>query len=263
MHYRALIPCLFASFTADHICQSLPITHVHYAIQWTQGTNPALDPSPIWLLFAILCSAVAFGLAGFAFSELTHAIKSTCKRYFRFFWMAPLTGGLAVLLISAALGTQDYLGLGVETATPDGVSIVSAFQPDGANPFSWFWKLLLTAITLACGFKGGEVTPLFFIGATLGNSMAALFNCPPDLLAGLGFIAVFAAATNTPIACTLMGVELFGGSHVGYYAMACFIAYAFSGHSGIYHSQRIAVGKFPYAMQGEPTLAELRERPRD
>ena len=94
------------------------------------------------------------------------------------------------------------------------------------------------------GFKGGEVTPLFFIGATLGNTLAIISGAPVDLLAGLGFIAVFAAATNTPLACTLMGIELFGSENVIYYAVACFTAYYFSGPSGIYKSQRIAGTKF-------------------
>ena len=93
------------------------------------------------------------------------------------------------------------------------------------------------------GFKGGEVTPLFFIGATLGNTIAVLSGAPVDLLAGLGFIAVFAGATNTPLACTIMGVELFGAENVLYYAVACFTAYYFSGKSGIYTSQKIAVPK--------------------
>ena len=93
------------------------------------------------------------------------------------------------------------------------------------------------------GFKGGEVTPLFFIGATLGNTIAAITGAPVDLFAGLGFIAVFAGATNTPIACTIMGVELFGGEHVLYYAVACFTAYYFSGHSGIYTAQRSVSSK--------------------
>jgi H+/Cl- antiporter ClcA len=93
------------------------------------------------------------------------------------------------------------------------------------------------------GFKGGEVTPLFFIGATLGNTLAILLGAPVDLFAGMGFIAVFAGATNTPIACTLMGVELFGTSNVLYFAVACFTAYYFSGHSGIYKAQRMAVHK--------------------
>jgi H+/Cl- antiporter ClcA len=87
------------------------------------------------------------------------------------------------------------------------------------------------------------VTPLFFIGAALGNTLALLSGAPVDLMAGLGFIAVFAGATNTPIACTLMGVELFGGEHVLYYAVACFTAYYFSGHSGIYRAQRVEFSK--------------------
>ena len=124
-----------------------------------------------------------------------------------------------------------------------GVSILSAFNKDGAGYFSWFWKLLLTAITLGMGFKGGEITPLFFIGATLGNVLATISGAPVDLLAGLGFIAVFAGATNTPLACTLMGIELFGSENIIYYAVACFTAYYFSGHSGIYQSQRLSVSK--------------------
>src|SRR5205085_8596541 len=90
------------------------------------------------------------------------------------------------------------------------VSIVSAFNVNGSNTWSWLWKLLLTAITIGTGFKGGEVTPLFFIGATLGNTLASVTGSPVDLFAGLGFIAVFAGATNKPLACTIMGVGLFG-----------------------------------------------------
>ena len=133
--------------------------------------------------------------------------------------------------------------MGVTTPSGEGISIVNAFKAGGADSFSWLWKIVFTAVTLSTGFKGGEVTPLFFIGATLGNTLAMMTGAPVDLLAGLGFIAVFAAATNTPLACTLMGIELFGGEHVVYYAIACFVAYYFSGHSGIYSSQRIAVSK--------------------
>jgi H+/Cl- antiporter ClcA len=93
------------------------------------------------------------------------------------------------------------------------------------------------------GFKGGEVTPLFFIGATLGNTMAVLLGCPIDLLAGLGFIAVFAAATNTPLASIILGVELFGAENILYYAVSCILAYCFSGDKGIYHAQRVEVSK--------------------
>lgn len=157
--------------------------------------------------------------------------------------MIPVIGGIIIIVLTLLLGTRDYLGLGVLSKEPGGISIVNAFRENGVNGWSWWWKLLFTAITLGMGFKGGEVTPLFFIGAALGNTLAVLMGAPVDLFAGLGFIAVFAAATNTPLACTLMGIELFGTNHVLYFAIACFTAYYFSGHSGIYASQRIAVSK--------------------
>ena len=130
---------------------------------------------------------------------------------------------------------------------------MSSFQPGGAHWLSWWWKILFTAVTLSSGFKGGEVTPLFFVGAALGNTLARLTGAPVDLFAGLGFVAVFAGATNTPLACTLMGIELFGSGHVVYLAIACFVAYLFSGHSGIYLSQRIGTPKHGDAEVGQKT----------
>jgi len=158
-----------------------------------------------------------------------------------------------IIGLSFLIGSQDYLSLGVTGKDSNSVSIVSSFHAGGANGLSWWWKLLFTAITLGTGFKGGEVTPLFFIGAALGNTLATVSGAPIDLLAGLGFIAVFAGATNTPIACTLMGVELFGPSPAIYYAVACFTAYYFSGRSGIYSAQRTAVPKFVPAPKTAPT----------
>jgi H+/Cl- antiporter ClcA len=154
-----------------------------------------------------------------------------------------MVGGILIIGLSIIPGNSDYLGLGVWNADPSVVTISSAFSMGGSDDFSFAWKLLFTAITIGMGFKGGEVTPLFFIGATLGNTLAMLLGAPIDLMAGLGFIAVFAAATNTPIACTIMGIELFGGDHFLFYAIACFTAYYFSGHTGIYSSQRIVEPK--------------------
>ena len=144
-----------------------------------------------------------------------------------------------------ALGTRDYLGLGVTSPDPGAVTLLSAFTAGGATPWSWWWKLLFTAVTLGSGFKGGEVTPLFFIGATLGHTLALLLGAPVDLFAALGFLALFAGATNTPLASTVMGLELFGATHAVCFATACFIAYLFSGHSGIYSAQRPGVPKTP------------------
>ena len=207
-----------------------------------------------------MLAGIAFGLASLLFSETSHSIKQWATRLVRPAWLIPAIGGALLILLTLLLGTDEYLGLGVFHPDPAAVSIVSSFQSGGSDYFSWFWKLLFTAITLGMGFKGGEVTPLFFIGATLGHSLALLTGAPVDLMAGLGFIAVFAGATNTPIACTIMGVELFGGEYILYYAIACFTAYYFSGHTGIYSSQRIGMPKFGsrLADQGK-TLEQIRK----
>ncbi|HSC40140.1 MAG TPA: chloride channel protein, partial [Chitinophagaceae bacterium] len=212
------------------------------------------------LLLKVILAGICFGLAGYVFSELSHTIKNYSRRFIPVPWMIPVAGGLIIIAFTYLLGTRDYLGLGVSSPDPHAVTIVSAFTAGGAGYFSWGWKLLLTAITLGMGFKGGEVTPLFFIGATLGNALAVLLGAPVDLVAGLGFIAVFAGATNTPIACTLLGVELFGGENILYYAVACFTAYYFSGHTGIYSSQRVGAAKTGmFNRYNEQTLKEIRE----
>ena len=133
------------------------------------------------------------------------------------------------------MGTTKYIGLGIPT-------IVDAFNID-LNSYDFFLKLILTSFTLGAGFKGGEVTPLFFIGATLGNVLIWFIPLPMPLLAGMGFVAVFAGATNTPIACTIMGIELFGIESGVFIALACTTSYLFSGHTGIYTAQVIGSPK--------------------
>lgn len=150
--------------------------------------------------------------------------------------MIPILGGLVIIGLTFIVGTRDYLGLGITAQKTGGISIASAFTSGGTTYWSWLWKLVFTVITLSAGFKGGEVTPLFFIGAALGNTLSILMGTPVDLFAGLGFIALFSRATNTPLACTLMRVELFGADNLIYYAVACFGVYYFSGNSGIYHN---------------------------
>jgi len=262
--YDALIPCFVASVLADITCSAYGIHHTHYTIAFMGEIK---DSSP-WLpylsfdfllLFKVIIAGVLFGLVSYLFAETSHFIKDATGKYIHNKWITPVIGAALVIGISYALGTFDYLGLGV-TNSKGGVSIVSAFDASGADTWSWFWKLLLTAITLSTGFKGGEVTPLFFIGATLGNTLAMISGSPVDLFAGLGFIAVFAGATNTPLACTLMGVELFGSNNVVYYAVACFTAYYFSGHSGIYSSQSIAVSKFHTTHAEEHTIKEIKQK---
>lgn len=260
--YDALMPSLIAGLLADITCASCGIHHTQYHIAFADNAVSFLPHISfnVLLLGKVIIAGVLFGLASFAFAELSHGIKKATNRLLSLKWLIPIVGGVLVIVISYLLGTPDYLGLGVTTPTPGGVSIVNAFNAGGATNFSWFWKLLLTAITLGTGFKGGEVTPLFFIGATLGNMLAIHSGAPVDLFAALGFIAVFAGATNTPLACIFMGIELFGSENVIYYAVACLTAYYFSGHTGIYHSQRVAVSKFHNTHYAEELLGTVKDK---
>lgn len=263
IRYDALIPCLMASMFGDLFCEAWGIHHMQYSIKAAtlhlEGTVAHATPL---LAGKIVLASILFGLTGFLFAEMTHSFQSLFNRYIPKYWLRPVIGALLVICISNMLGTRDYLGLGVITPDNLGASIVNSFTGEGITAFSWFWKLLLTALTLSCGFKGGEVTPLFFVGASLGAALAHLFRLPVDLMAGLGFIGVFASATNTPLACTIMGVELFGAQCLPYFALACFFSYLFSGHTGIYLAQRIDSPKcndFPINQESLRTMREHRQ----
>ncbi len=246
LQYDAIIPCLVASLVGDLTVEAWNVHHTLYHIDWVANGEYFLSDYLKWdilLMAKIVGASVAFGLASYLFAELVHSIKNLFNGIFKIKWMIPFFGGVTIILLYFLVGKPDYLSLGVDAEYPGAITISSAFAQGGADAFSWLWKIIFTTVTLATGFKGGEVTPLFYIGATLGNAIAQLMNAPVSLFAALGFIAVFAGATNTPLACTFMGVELFGGEYVLFFALACFIAYFFSGHSGIYTSQRIAVPK--------------------
>ncbi|MBC7366291.1 MAG: voltage-gated chloride channel family protein [Undibacterium sp.] len=242
VRYDALIPVLVASTVGDATCSAWGIHHALYHIGIGNSTalHAALDPL---LMAKVVGAALLFGLVSRFFAEITHALQNAFKRLVAYAPLRPVFGGVLVIALVYIAGTRDYLGIGVSSPDPAAITLLASFHIGGATTWSWAWKLLFTVVTLASGFKGGEVTPLFFIGATLGHALALAVGAPVDLFAGLGFIAVFAGATNTPLACTLMGVELFGAHYAIYFAVACWLAYALSGHSGIYAAQRLDVPK--------------------
>jgi H+/Cl- antiporter ClcA len=242
MQYDALIPCFIASLVADWTCKAWGIGHTQYHVHVAApGPHPDL-----WLFGKVVLAAVAFGLAGSLFAWCSHRLTAAFTRFIPRPELRPALGGLLVIGLFFLAGTPDYLGLGV-LADPNRlnpVTLPAMFTSLQIPAGAWLWKLVFTVVTLSAGFKGGEVTPLFFIGAALGNALAIALGAPVDLFAALGFVAIFAAATNTPLASTLLGMELFGAGNGLYLATACIIAYRFSGHSGIYAAQRLAVPKF-------------------
>ncbi|WP_294738482.1 voltage-gated chloride channel family protein [uncultured Flavobacterium sp.] len=228
VRYEAILPSFLVAVIANYVCELWNVSHTHYAIP----TIPEMDiPNLFWTITA----GILFGLVALLFSKTTHTFGNLFKNTISYPPLRPFIGGIFIALIVWGLGTTKYIGLGVPT-------IVDAFN--GELPqYDFIIKLLLTAFTLGAGFKGGEVTPLFFIGATLGNALFFFVPLPIALLAGMGFVAVFSGATNTPIACTFMGIELFGVESGLYIGIACMVAYLFSGHTGIYSSQIIGSPK--------------------
>jgi H+/Cl- antiporter ClcA len=228
LRYNALLACAIAAVVGDQVTLLWGIKHTHYAL-------PAIPALTLWGFAAALLAGAIFGLTGMLFARGTHGLSAFMKRHIAYAPLRPLLGGT---LIAAALWAGDgwrYAGLGIPV-------IVESFGQQ-LMPWDFVGKMVFTIASLGSGFKGGEVTPLFYIGATLGNALAPLLNMPFALLAALGFVAVFAGAANTPLACTLMAMELFG-SGIGVYALlACVASYICSGHSGIYKAQRIEQAK--------------------
>ena len=238
---QALPHCLLASYAGDWTCRAWGAGHTHYHIQ--QVVKLTGDGDGAALIGKVVLAAVAFGLMAMVFARSCHALGAAFKRVIPWPPLRPAVGGLLVIALFLSTGSADYLGLGVWSPDPKAVSLVSLFGSPEIHPWSWWWKFVFTAVTVSAGFKGGEVTPLFFIGAALGNALAGAMGAPSGLFAALGFVAVFAGASNTPLACTLMGIEIFGLEHALPLAIACWVAFLCSGHAGIYRSQRFMFSK--------------------
>lgn len=227
--WKSIFPAFLAAFVAHWICE------LAWGVGHTQYSIPEIPIHSLANLAWVVPAAIAFGLSARLFAETGHALTAIFKKIIDYPPLRPVIGGVLVALIVYFSGTATYIGLGIPR-------IVEAFEVP-LPWYDWLAKTGLTGLTLGSGFKGGEVTPLFFTGATLGNALSVWIPLPLALLAGMGFVGVFSGATNTPIACTVMGMELFGYEPGVFLCLACVTAYIFSGRSSIYSSQNL-VGKY-------------------
>lgn len=234
LRYNALLPCMVSATVADQVGTMLGAHHTVYLI-------PTIPQLSIWGTVAMILAGGVFGLTGKLFAEATHAVSRQMKKSIPYAPLRPFIGGLFVAGTVMFFGADRYIGLGVPT-------IVEAFEKPLPS-YDFAAKMLFTIASVGSGFKGGEVTPLFYIGATLGNALAPVLHMPYPLLAGIGFVAVFAGATNTPVASTLMAMELFGAEAGVYAGVACVVSYLFSGQTSIYHSQRFVQAKHGHATE--------------
>ncbi len=239
IEYDAIFPCFVGAFVGDYVTQSWGVHHTIYRVTEIVPLAPASFLSSV-------VAGIIFGLVGMLFAKTTHAISHWFKLHIAWSPARPLLGGVVIAAAVFAIHTTRYIGLGIPT-------IVAAFSTR-LHWYDFAAKFGFTALTLGSGFKGGEVTPLFFIGSTLGNALSRVLPLPPSLLAGMGFVGVFAGAANTPISSTLMAIELFGTEAGAFAAIACVVSYLFSGHSGIYHAQRVGTSKHS-AMDHEEGLS--------
>jgi len=223
IEYEALVPALVASVVGDLTTRALGIHHTLYPKLQLVPLTPQLAAK--WLLFAAAVTAVTV-----VFIDLTHLIKRRSEALVPRLPLRMCLGGVCVVGMWQLVGTSDYLGLGVPT-------IVRAFSDPTLPAAAFALKLVFTAVTLGAGFLGGEVTPLFFVGAALGNLLARVLGIPLELGAGVGLAAVFAAASNTPLALSIMAVELLGASVLPHVALVSAVAYLLSGQRSIYPAQ--------------------------
>lgn len=224
------IPLSFlAAYIAYFTVEFWNIKHTPYSIL-------ILPEISFTTLFWILTVGILFGLTAMLFSQSTHFWGRLFIKNIHFPPLRPFIGGIILAVAIYCIGTTKYIGLGIPI-------IVDSFSNPNAS-YDFLLKILFTGFTLGAGFKGGEVTPLFFIGATLGSALSLVVPLPIALLAGMGFVAVFAGATHTPIACTVMGMELFGVESGIFVAVACYTAYFTSGSVGIYNAQIVKGAKY-------------------
>ena len=229
INFKSIVLSFIVAYAAYFTIELWQVKHTHYSI-------PVIPEITFTNLLWTILVSLLFGLAAMLFSRSTHFWQNLFSKTIPFPPLRPFIGGIILAITIYFIATTKYIGLGIPM-------IVDAFSTPNAS-YDFLIKILFTGFTLGAGFKGGEVTPLFFVGATLGSALSVVVPLPIALLAGMGFVAVFSGATHTPIACTVMGMELFGIESGIFIGVACLIAYFSSGSVGIYQAQIVKGPKY-------------------
>lgn len=226
LYYAGLVPCLTAALTGYLVSVLMGVPPTRFTV-----TVPGLEVRTMLLVMvlALLCAVVSI-----LFCRGLHGVERLLKRTLKNPYLRVAVGA-AVLIGLTLLTNGDYNGAGME--------VISRAIAGQADPWAWVWKLLFTAITIGCGFKGGEVVPSFFVGAAFGCVAAGWLGLPAGFGAAMGLVSVFCGAVNCPLASIILSVELFGSGDLLYFAMACSISYLISGYCGLYSSQTILYSK--------------------
>lgn len=227
MYYAALVPCVLSALIADLISSLLGVASTSYTLSAVPSFSPVVFLQVIGL--GVLCGALA--------SLFCRAMRLGGKLYAKLSnpYLRIALGGVLVAGLSLLEGSGDYNGAGMQ--------VISAALAGHAVPWAFVLKILFTVLTLGAGFKGGEIVPCFFVGATFGCVVAPLIGMNAGFGAALGLVAVFCGVTNSPMTSILLGYELFGGQGVALMALCAAVSYLLSGYSGLYKEQKILYSK--------------------
>lgn len=224
LRYKAILPAFLAALLAHIVCMYWGVIHTQFPVV----VLPNL--SYITIIYCLI-AAIMFGICAAIFNNAMQWTSVGFKKFVKYAPFRPLIGGVIIASAVFAMGNTTYIGLGIPT-------IVASFTLP-LPTYTFAIKIIFTVVTLSAGFKGGEVTPLFFIGAALGNALFLIIPLPISLLAAMGFVAVFAGVSKAPLACLVMGVELFGINCAVYIVITCVIAYFIAYYIDFFTQQKL------------------------
>lgn len=239
MYYSALAPCVFSALVAASLAARLGI----HAESFHVANIPAFT---VETAAKIALVGIGCGAAGTLFCIMLREIGKMYNRYLKNKYIRVIAAALLIILITKLLGTSDFMGAGTEL-------ILRAVEEGQARPLDFFWKILLTALTMKAGFKGGEIVPSFCIGATFGCVLGQFLGISPEICAACGMVAVFCSVTNCPITSILIAFELFGYEGASFFLIAVAISYVISGNYSLYKSQTILYSKYKARYVNEKT----------
>lgn len=229
--YSALVPCMISAIVSSITAQAFGANAESFIVSGVPGFGPGnIKELLLCVLLGIVCAYLSALFCG-----VMHKSSELYEKYISNPYIRAAAGGLIIAVLSVLIGTSDYNGAGMEV-------VHRAFSGD-ADPAAFLLKIIFTALTLGCGFKGGEIVPCFFVGATFGCTFGSLIGLDPSFGAAVGLISVFCGVTNCPFASMILSCELFGMNGLPYYAIAIAISYMLSGYSGLYSAQQFSQSK--------------------
>ncbi len=228
MQYAALLPCLISALIGVTISSGMGLAPTAFALA------DYATPTPATLFRVLLLGLLLAGLS-ICFCEVLHAAPKLYERLFPNAYLRVMLGGVLIIALTTLLGTTDYNGAGA--------NIIAAAIAGQTVSYAFLLKMLFTSITLGAGFKGGEIVPIFFTGATFGCAVAPLLGLTPSLGAALGMVALFCGCTNSPLASICLAIEVFGGQNIELFALACAVSYMMSSYFSLYREQHFLHSK--------------------